>query len=114
MSGSDAAGRSNAGRRRDDAGPIDAIRGGVRIRLHVQPRASRTEATGLHGGALKVRLAAPPVDGAANEALVRWIADRLDVPRSAVSITGGGSSRTKTVEVAGIDEAEARRRLLPD
>jgi uncharacterized protein len=97
----------------DETGPIEATAGGVRIRLHIQPRASRTEAAGLHGAALKLRLAAPPVDGAANDALVRWIADRLGVPRSAVVLTSGASSRAKTVEVAGVDAAEARRRLLP-
>lgn len=93
------------------AGPVEATSRGVRIRLHVQPRASRTEAAGLHGDALKVRLAAPPVDGAANDALVRWIADELDVPRSAVALTAGLSSRAKTVEVTGADVADVRRRL---
>ena len=91
--------------------PVEATPRGVRIRLHVQPRASRTEAAGLHGGALKVRLAAPPVDGAANEALLRWIVDRLDVARGAVTLTAGAGSRAKTVEVAGADAAEVRRRL---
>lgn len=93
------------------AGPVETTSRGVRIRVHVQPRASRTEAAGLHGDALKVRLAAPPVDGAANDALVRWIADELGVPRSAVTLTAGASSRAKTVEVAGADVAEVRRLL---
>ena len=61
---------------------ITAIPGGIRIRIHVQPRASRTEIAGRHGDALKVRLAAPPVDGAANDALLDFIADRLGVPRA--------------------------------
>ena len=95
-------------------GPVEPTQRGVRIRLHVQPRASRTEAAGLHGQALKVRLAAPPVDGAANDALVRWLADRLGVARSAIEITAGAGSRTKTVEVAGADAVEVRRRLLTD
>ena len=97
--------------RGSDTGPVSATAGGVRIRLHVQPRASRTEAAGLHGSALRVRLAAPPVDGAANEALVRWIAEQLDVSRSAVALTAGAGSRTKTVEVAGADADRVRRRL---
>jgi uncharacterized protein (TIGR00251 family) len=68
----------------------------------VQPRASRSEVLGLHGDALKIRLAAPPVDGAANEALIELLADQLDVPRAAVRIVSGVRSRTKVVEVAGI------------
>jgi hypothetical protein len=66
---------------------------------------------GLHGEALKVRLAAPPVDGEANEALVRFLADALDRPRRAVRLTSGAGSRRKTVEVSGIGLAEAARRL---
>jgi uncharacterized protein (TIGR00251 family) len=85
--------------------------GGVRIRVHVQPRASTSSLQGLHGDALKIRLAAPPVDGAANEALVGFLADILKRPRSAVRLTRGAASRRKTVEVTGIDPAEAARRL---
>lgn len=76
--------------------------GGVRIQLLVQPRASRTEVVGLHGDALKVRVAAPPVDGAANEAIIRFFADRLDVPRNRVRLTKGGSGRRKVLEIDGI------------
>jgi uncharacterized protein len=66
---------------------------------------------GLHGDAVKIRLAAPPVDGAANDALLRFLADTLDRPRSAVRLTAGPGSRRKTVEVTGISAAEATRRL---
>ncbi|MDQ2671003.1 MAG: DUF167 domain-containing protein [Gemmatimonadota bacterium] len=83
----------------------------MRIRFHIQPRASRTEAAGIHGGALKVRIAAPPVDGAANDALVRWVAEQLGVPQSRVIVTAGAASRAKTVEIAGVDADEVRRRL---
>lgn len=86
---------------------------GVRLAVHVQPRASRTEVVGRHGEALKIRLAAPPVDGAANEALVRFVAERLGVARSAVRIAAGETSRAKTVAVAGIAADEAERRMLP-
>ena len=82
----------------------------VRFTVRVQPRASRSEVVGLHGDALKIRLAAPPVDGAANEALVRLLADLLDVPRRAVRIEGGHASRSKLVEVDGAG-IEAVRRL---
>jgi uncharacterized protein (TIGR00251 family) len=76
--------------------------GGVRIQLLVQPRASRTEVVGLYGEALKIRVAAPPVDGAANEAIIRFFADRLDVSRSRVHLTKGASGRRKVVEIDGI------------
>ncbi|MGH7512150.1 MAG: DUF167 domain-containing protein [Gemmatimonadales bacterium] len=84
---------------------------GVRLRLHVQPRASRTEIAGRHGDALKVRLAAPPVEGAANEALVRFLADRLGVPRSALRLESGAGRRAKVIAVEGIGLEEAGRRL---
>jgi len=86
--------------------------GGVRLRLHVQPRASRTEVAGRHGDALKIRLAAPPVDGAANEALSRFLAERLGVPRSAIRIAAGSAARAKLVTVEGVAPEEAERRLL--
>jgi uncharacterized protein (TIGR00251 family) len=79
---------------------------GVRINLQVQPRASRTEVVGFHGEALKVRVAAPPVDGAANEAIIRFFADRLDVGRQRVRVVRGASGRRKVVEVDGIGLAE--------
>ena len=77
----------------------------------MQPRAARTELAGPHGGALRVRLTAPPVDGAANEALVRFLAERLDVPRSAVRLEAGATGRSKLVTVEGIDVETAARRL---
>ncbi|HKY98410.1 MAG TPA: DUF167 domain-containing protein [Gemmatimonadaceae bacterium] len=75
---------------------------GVRFTVHVQPRASRTEVAGVHGTALKVRLHSPPVDGAANEELVSFLASELGVAKRAVRIVAGQSSRGKTVEVDGI------------
>ena len=72
------------------------------LRILVQPRASRSEIVGPHGDALKVRLAAPPVDGAANEELVRLLAREYKVPSSAVTILSGHSSRRKTVKVEGV------------
>jgi uncharacterized protein (TIGR00251 family) len=90
---------------------IDQREGAVRFAVHVQPRASRTELAGLHGDALKVRLAAPPVDGAANEALVIFLSERFAVPRRTVRIVSGAQSRAKTVEIDGLT-AEDLRRLL--
>jgi uncharacterized protein (TIGR00251 family) len=69
--------------------------------LHVQPGAKRTEVAGLHGEALKIRLAAPPVDGKANEALLGFIADKFGVPLRGVELLRGGQSRHKMVKVTG-------------
>jgi len=67
---------------------------------------------GRHGGGIKVRVAAPPVDGAANDELVRFLAERLGVPRAAVRLVAGAAARRKTVTVEGVAAAEAERRLL--
>ncbi len=87
--------------------------GGVRFAVHVQPRASRTEVAGTHGNAIKVRLSAVPVDGAANEALVTLLAGYFAVPARSVRVISGAHSRAKVVEVDGID-VDAVRRLLPN
>ena len=83
--------------------------GGVRVSVHVQPRAARTEISGVHGSALKVRLNAPPVDGAANEALVKFLAITFGLPQRAVRVVSGHASRAKIVELDGIDAAAVRR-----
>jgi uncharacterized protein len=85
----------------------------VRVSVHVQPRATRSEIVGLHGAALKVRLQAPPVDGAANEALVTLLAERLGVARRSVRVIGGTTSRAKTVEVDGTTEDAVRALAAP-
>ncbi len=79
--------------------------GRITLTLHIQPGAKKTEFAGLHGDALKIRLAAPPVDGKANEALVRFLADVLDLPKSAVILKSGQTSRRKVLEVTGSDSA---------
>ncbi|HEY8212253.1 MAG TPA: DUF167 family protein [Myxococcaceae bacterium] len=86
---------------------ISQVQGGVELRVLVQPRASRSRVVGEHGGALKIALAAPPVDGAANEALVELLAELLGVPRRQVSLVSGQSSRRKAVRVSGVDAARA-------
>ena len=85
--------------------------GRITLTLHIQPGAKQTECAGLHGEALKIRLAAPPVDGKANEALLRFVADRLKLPKSAVILKSGQTSRHKVVEVSGAP-AEAVAALL--
>lgn len=79
--------------------------GSLTFAVRVVPRASRSEIVGEHDGALRIRIAAAPVDGAANEELVRLLARALDVSRSAIEITIGHSSKLKTVKVAGIQAA---------
>lgn len=74
---------------------------GVEIRIHIQPRASKTEVVGLHGEALKIRIAAPPVDGQANAELYRFLARQFGVPQQSVQVISGASSRQKRVFIKG-------------
>src|SRR3989442_10120694 len=71
------------------------------LTVHVVPRASRSEVVGMHGDAVRIRVAAPPADGAANEELVRFLAERLGVRRSAISIAAGGTPRRKPGLIEG-------------
>ncbi len=95
--------------------PLRETAAGVSFRVRVQPRASRTAITGVLGdgldAALKVALAAPPVEGRANEALVRFFAELLDVPPAAIEIVSGGQSRNKVVLVARVSAEHVRARL---
>ena len=75
---------------------------GLRIRIHVQPRARRTELAGIHDGVLKIRIAAPPVDGSANRAIADYFAALLDVQKSRVRVASGMKSRDKTLLVEGV------------
>ncbi len=89
--------------------PCLSVRGnGVLLQLSVMPNAKRTEVDGLHDGALRVRLAAPPIDGRANEALVAWLAKSLGVPKRDVEVLRGESSRRKQVAVAVSHDVAAR------
>jgi uncharacterized protein len=74
----------------------------ARINVYVQPRASKTAVAGMHDGCVKIRLAAPPVDGAANAALIEFVADQLGIAKSRVRIAAGLTSRRKTIEVDGV------------
>lgn len=87
--------------------------GGARLNLHVQPGASRSELAGLHGDALKLRIASPAVEGAANAALIAYLAERLKLARREVKIIRGEKTRRKTVWVA-LHPAEVERRLRGD
>lgn len=82
-----------------------------RLRLLVSPSSRRDEIVGRHGDGWKVRVAAPPEDGRANEAVRRLIAERLGIPRRAVSIVAGQTAREKVVEMSGIEQAESESLL---
>jgi uncharacterized protein (TIGR00251 family) len=75
---------------------------GAVLAIHVQPKASKTEYAGLHGDLLKFRVAAPPVEGAANEALCAYLAKQFRLPKSAVVIEVGQGSRHKRVLLMGV------------
>ena len=77
--------------------------GCVTLTLHIQPGAKKTELAGLHGDALKIRLAAPPVDGKANEALLKFIAETLGMAKTAITLKSGHTSRRKVLEIKGAD-----------
>ena len=84
-----------------------------KIVVYCQPGAKQTQCVGLHDGKPKIQLKAPPVDGAANKALIAFLSERCGVPKSAITIELGASGRTKRVEVDGLSEAELGARLLP-
>lgn len=83
--------------------------GSVSVSLYVQPGAKRTEFAGLHGEALKIRLAAPPVEGKANVCLLAFLAEFMAVPKSAVTLVAGETSRQKIVRIEGAGEAAVLR-----
>jgi len=89
---------------------LDRPEGAV-IPVRVIPRAGRTSLAGVREGALLVRLAAAPVDGGANDALVRLLATSLEVPRSRITLVSGERSRDKKVRVAGLTAGDVERRL---
>ena len=83
----------------------------TRLKLRVSPGARRAGIAGRHGDAWKVRVAEPPEDGRANEAVLRLLAETLDVPRASVALVSGFSSRDKIVELRGLDHAQSERLL---
>ncbi len=92
----------------DSLSCLSARGDGVLLQLSVMPNAKRTEVDGLHDGALRVRLAAPAIDGRANEALVAWLAKSLGVPKRDVEVLRGESSRRKQVAIAVSHDIAAR------
>lgn len=91
-----------------------ASKNGANFQVHLTPRAARDDIVGFHDRALKIRLKAPPVDGQANEALVKFLARALGVKKADVSIVAGHTSRAKTIHVTGLTPAEVAKRLSQD
>lgn len=92
-----------------------AVAGGVRIAVQITPNAKKTEVIGVLDDALKLKLAAQPIEGKANEALIKFLAGALKVPKSAVTITHGQTNKRKLVEVrsASLSPADVAKTLLP-
>jgi len=90
---------------------LDEENGGIQFTVRVIPRSSRTVIVGEYDGAVKVKISSPPVDGAANAELIKLFAKKLGVPRSAIGIVSGETSRTKLLRIAGVT-AEQIRNLL--
>lgn len=103
-----------AGARRPAPGPstAGAAAPAAVIDVRVIPRSARSRVDGLRGQAILIRLAAPPVDGAANDALVAFLSEALALPRRSIRIVAGEKSRDKTIALMGMDASLARARLL--
>ncbi|MEZ4459602.1 MAG: DUF167 domain-containing protein [bacterium] len=87
--------------------PITDTDEGCAIQVYAAPRSSRSKIVGLHDGRVKIQISAPPVDGAANDALIRFLAEVLNVPRAQVALTNGHGSKRKTLEVSGVTAEQA-------
>jgi uncharacterized protein (TIGR00251 family) len=88
---------------------LDATDGGVLLAVHVQPGAGRTEVVGRHGGALKLRVAAPPTGNRANDAVLALVAKEFNLKRADVTVASGASSRTKRLKLNGLSLQAAAR-----
>jgi len=82
------------------------------VNIHVQPGARKTEVVGLYGGAIKIKVAATPERGIANEALIDFIAERLGVYKHAIKLVSGRTGRSKTIAIEGMSADDARQKLL--
>ena len=96
--------------RKNPSGNKDGVASTV-LSVRIQPRASKNEIVMMENGGLKIRLTAPPVDGAANEALVKFLADRLSIAKSRVEIVSGHTGREKIIRITGMSDGEVRRLL---
>jgi hypothetical protein len=96
-----------------DGKPVRDSKDGAILTVHVQPKAARSACVGIHGNALKIRIAAAPVEGAANRELLRFLAVELSLPTTAVHIESGQGSRHKRVRLEGTTAARVMSRLMP-
>lgn len=85
---------------------------GVRLAVQITPNARKTEVVGVIGDALKIKLQAQPIEGQANAALIKWLSQQLHLPRTAITLTHGTTTRRKLLELRGVDE-DTVRRLAP-
>jgi uncharacterized protein len=87
---------------------------GCTLPVRIHPGAKRNAVTGTHDGAVKISLTTPPTDGRANEALIAFLAERLNVPRSRIALVSGQTSRSKVLRITGLNAAEVESRLGSD
>ena len=95
------------------SGFANDVADGCTLSVRVHPGARKNGVTGVHAGAVKIALTAPPVDGKANEALIAFLAEALRLPRARIALVSGLTSRTKTVRITGKSAAEVAAALLP-
>lgn len=92
---------------------VQNVDDGCTLSVRVHPGARRNDIAGLHAGAVKVSIAAPPADGRANEALIEFLAELLRLPQHCITIVGGAASRNKVLRITGKDAAEVQAALFP-
>jgi uncharacterized protein (TIGR00251 family) len=92
---------------------VQDIADGCTLSVRVHPGARKSGVNGIHAGALKISLAAPPVDGRANEALIAFLAELLRLPRARIALISGAASRTKSLRITGKNAAEVQAALFP-
>lgn len=91
--------------------PLTETKTGLALKVRVLPRSSRTEVSGVQDGALRLKIMAPPVEGQANEACLRFLADALGIRKSQVTLVAGPTSKTKTFAISGLDRRDLESRL---
>ncbi len=84
---------------------------GLELHIRAMPRASKNEIQGLHDGALKIRLTTPPIDGKANQALIKFLSKTLHISKTQIELTQGETSRNKTLRISGLSKNELQERL---
>ncbi len=93
--------------------PIKKCKTGIQFPATIQPRSSKNELSGLYNRALKIKLTSPPVDGAANRQLIKFLAKFLDISPSRISILAGQTGKQKTMQIEALDETEFLNKIRP-